>query len=140
MARMTRKASIPTIVEPYIKKRRGKTETDYAFKVISESEIGEIYVDWVSENEVRVKVSKSTTTEFDEKNYKMLCWGCFRKESNFFDELKKEMRKRGTKIEFDDSQPDFKLSFKIGFKEYNFYRVTDDGAQVNMRDYSYRQK
>ena len=140
MTRIEKQRSIPKIVEPYTKKRKRKSETGFIFKVISESKIDEIYVDWFSEKEAFIKASKSTITEFDEKEYKMLCLGCFRKKSNFFDELRKAIAKTGISSEIDDSSPDFKLSLKIDQKEYNFYRVTDDGAQVNLRDYSFRRK
>ena len=125
-------SSTATIVEPCEKKKSKGRRTSYKFKVISESAINEFRVNYFSEDNLIVQTQVTSRPDVDERNYKMLCLGCFRKDSNFF----KELREAG--VEFDDKSSRFKLSFTIGSKEYEFYRVTDDGAQVNIRHLDYR--
>ncbi len=120
-------SSTATIVELCGKKKSKGRRTSYKFTVISESAINEFRVICFSEDNLIVKTQETCRRDVDEYNYKMLCLGCFRKDSNFF----KELREAG--VEFNDKSSRFKLSFTIGSKEYEFYRVTDDGAQVNIR-------
>ena len=125
-------SSTATIVEPCGEKKSRGRSTSYKFKVISESAINEFRVNYFSEDNLIVQTQVTSRPDVDEFNYKMLCLGCFRKDSNFF----KELREAG--VEFDDKSSRFKVSFTIGSKQYEFYRVTDDGAQVNIRHLDYR--
>ena len=120
--------STATIVEPCGEKKSKRRRTCYKFKVTSESEINDFCVTWFSKNELIVHTKETSRPDVDVYKYKMLCLGCFRKDSNFFTELKK------AGVEVDAKSSNLKLCFTIDLKEYEFYRVTDDGAQVNLKD------